>query len=258
MRFDYFDMLSGEPLLYDGVGHLRSPRLSELRPTSGIGHSVYNLYLNFLSWDKDAIVKYNKISKFRGAEKLENEKLNAFDVSTLLTQTRELCQAVLSFFIVENISWDQSKRSFIITTEYQEREVVVGVINRKNYDDVRKQILKLNFIGLNDSDEPIQHSSEESKALWERVQKHLEEQSKKAPSKDKPEYHLCNIISKLCAVHPSYNLLNIYDLTVFQLYDSFFQIGYLRSANLSERIFSNHGGEKFKFEDWLKPILNKI
>ena len=86
----------------------------------------------------------------------------------------------------------------------------------------------------------------------------MKKQSETEDREDKPEFHLANIISKLCAVHPSYNLLNIYDLTVFQLYDAFFQYGYMRSTSLSEQIFSNHGGNSFKFENWLKPIFHHI
>ena len=66
---------------------------------------------------------------------------------------------------------------------------------------------------------------------------------------------LGNIISKLCAANSGYTLLNIYDLTIFQLYDQFFQYGYLRAMDLNERAFSVHGGKEFNFEKWLEPIL---
>lgn len=258
MRFEYFDMLSGEPILFENVGRLKSPQLRNLCPNSGIGYSVYSFYLAVLSWDKEALLKYARLVKLRGADKLQREEVNFFDAIIALRQTRELCREVLSFFIVEQVEWDEKKRCFNVYANIDEQKVHVGQITRLNFEEVRKAILQLNFIGLDADEVPVKHSSEASKKLWERTQKYLEEQSKASPKGEKPEYHISNIISKLCAAHPSYNLLNIYDLTVFQLYDAFFQFGYMRSSNLSERIFSNHGGKKFNFEDWLKPILKNV
>lgn len=264
MYFDYFDMLSGEPVLLQGIGHIKSPSLRDICPSSGIGYRGYNLYLNFLSWDKEHLLQYDQIMQYRGASKLDREQFNVFDVATLLKQTRELYRGVLSFFMVEEVVWDDANRRFAICVNDEDKngnsvKVMVGAIDRNNFDTVRSVILQANFIGLDKDDEPVHHSSEKSKALWEQAQKYLAEQAKTdAGKKEKPEYSISNIISKLCAAHPSYNLLNIFDLTIFQLYDAFFQFGYLRSSDLNERIFSNHGGDKFKFEDWLKPILNNM
>lgn len=258
LRFDYFDLLSGEPVFLQGVGHLRSPWLKELRPKSGIGYRAYNLYLNFLSWDKEHLLKYAQLMQYRGASKLNREVFNAFDVTTLLPQTREFCRGVLSFFMLEGLVWDEARRCYLTITNDEEESHTVGEINRDNFEEVRRLMLQFNFIGLDKDETPITHTTDKSKELWEKTQRFLKEQAQKTTDDDKPEYHLSNIISKICAIHPSYNLLNIYDLTVFQLYDTFFQVGYIRSADLSERIFSNHGGENFKFEDWIKPILKNI
>lgn len=258
MRFEYFDMLCGDPLYLEGVGHLRSPKLKEICPNSHVGYKMYNLYLSFLSWDKEHLLKYDEFMKFRGASKLRKDALNVFDAVTLLKQTRELCRTVLSFFIVEEPFWDETKRRFLLLSREEEIPKVVGAVNRDNFEDVRRLILHLNYIGLDKDEAPVSHSDEATKNLWERAQQHLKEQAKLYTPKDRPEYHLSNIISKLCAAHPSYNLLNVYDLTIFQLYDAFFQLGFIRSSDLNERIFSNHGGKKFKFEDWLKPIFKKV
>ena len=257
MRFDYFDMLSGEPCYLHGVGHLRSPLLNELRPKSGIGYRAYNLYLNILSWDKEHLLKYDQLMQFKGASKLNRDVFTVFDVATLLGQTRELCRVVLSFFMVEDLVWDEKRRCYL-TVNPENQQEIVGEINRDNFEEVRRLMLQFNFVGLDKDETPVVHSTDKSKELWEKAQNFLKEQAETEVKEDKPEYHLSNIISKICAIHHSYNLLNIYGLTVFQLYDSFFQIGYMRSADLSEKIFSNHGGETFRFEDWLKPILKHV
>ena len=255
MRFDYFDMLSGSPIYLQNVGHLRSPTLAELQPTSGIGYRTYNLYLNFLTWNKEQLLKYDRLMQYtKNISKLNKEIFNAFDVATLLTPTRETYRGVLSLFLVEDLIWDEEKHRYLSVSAEDPNEVI-GEINRDNFDEVRDLMLQFNFIGLDKSDAPIAHSNDKAKELWERAQIFLKKQSQNEAKANKPEYHLSNIISKTCAIHPSYNLLNIFNLTVFQLYDSFFQLGYLRSVDLNERIFSNHGGEKFNFEDWLSPII---
>lgn len=253
---DYFDMLSGFPIYIDGVGHIKSPLLKDLCPPDGLGNKGYNLYLNVLSWDKEAVIKYNMALQIRGAEKLNRKELQTFDVITFFDYTRELIIRVLSFFMLENLKWDQETRSILAFQQNEESQELVGVITRDNYDDIRKLILKLNYIGLSEEEAPVRHSSQASKDAWEKVQEYLEKQAKK--SEDKPEYHLSNIVSKLCACHPSYNLLNVYNLTIFQMYDAFFQLGFIRGSNLNERIFSQHGGKSFKFEEWLKPLIKNI
>ena len=259
MYFDYFDMLSGEPLWLEGVGHIKSPLLRDICPSSGIGYKQYNLYLNFLSWEKKHLLKYDKLMQYRGASKLDREQFEVFDIATLLKQTRELYRGVLSFFIVENIVWDEANRRFAVCVNGEDdKQIVIGEINRDNFDHVRKIILQSNFIGLDKDEAPIQHSSERSKELWERAQKYLEEQAKTNDKDSKPEYHISNIVSKLCAAHPSYNLLNIFNLTIFQLYDSFFQFGYLRSSDLNERIFSNHGGDYYAVFGAISAVAVRI
>lgn len=241
----------------NGVGHFRSPLLCELKPTTGLGQQGYNLYLNILSWDKSHVLKYGRLMKYRGVDKLDRPELTAYDVLTLIPSMRELCRGVLSFFMIEELVWDEKGRRYVAVS-CDESSEIVGEVNRDNFEDVRAAMLQLNYIGLSKEDAPISHSSDRSKELWEQAQEYLRNQAEQSSGEDKPEYHLSNIVSKVCVAHSSYNLLNVYDLTVFQLYDAFFQLSYMRSTNLSERIFSNHGGEKFNFDDWLKPIQSNM
>ena len=62
MKFSYEDLISGDSIPVEGVGHIRSPLLHELKPTHGIGMWTYNLYLNILSWEKEDLIKFMKMS----------------------------------------------------------------------------------------------------------------------------------------------------------------------------------------------------
>lgn len=214
---------------------------------------TYNLYLNILSWEKEDLIKFMKMSTGKRLKALDNaDKLSAFDVVTLLEPTRQLLQEAMAFFIDEELEWNKTKRCFIAKTKDNHNEI--GCINRDNFDDVRDMMLQVNYINLERSAKPTKFSSKKAQSLWEQAQKHLkQEATKSTPDK---RMQLSNIISKLSCVSVGYTLLNIYDLTVFQLYDQFFQYGYLRAMDLSEMAYSNHGGKDFDLQAWLKPITN--
>lgn len=253
MKFSYEDLISGDSIPVDGVGHIRSPLLRELKPTQGIGMWTYNLYLNILSWEKDDIIKFMKVSSGKQLKSLNGkDELNAFDVATLLDQPRQLLQNAMAFFIDEDLEWDKRNRTFI--TKSKNNHNKIGKINRDNFDDVRDMMLQANYINLGRSAKPAKFASGKAQALWEVAQQHLKKEATKA-TPDK-RMQLGNIISKLSCVSVGYTLLNIYDLTVFQLYDQFFQYGYLRAMDLSEMAYSNHGGKDFDMQAWLKPITN--
>ena len=250
MKFSYADLIAGDSIPVNGVGHFKSPKLWQLMPTKGIGTWVYNFYLNILSWDKEDVLKF--ISGIGMSTKaLETrEELTTFDIIVLVGNLKELLREAMAFFMDENLEWDEASYTFIAYSR-EETQKAVGYINRDNFDDVKDMMLQVNYIGIGDQAKPTKFSSAKAKELWELAQKHLKET--KHP-KDK-RMELGNIISKLCAVNCGYTLLNIYDLTVFQLYDQFFQYGYMRAMDLNERAFTIHGGKNFSFETWLEPIL---
>lgn len=253
MKFSYEDLISGDSIPVEGVGHIRSPLLRELKPTQGIGMWTYNLYLNILVWEKEDLIKFMKVSTGKKLKALVgNDKLNAFDAVTILEPSRQLLREAMAFFIDEDLEWDDKTRSF--TTKSKNTHDKIGCINRNNFDDVRDMMLQTNYINLGRDAKPTKFSSKKAQSLWEQAQQHLKKEATKS-TQDK-RMQLGNIISKLSCVSVGYTLLNIYDLTVFQLYDQFFQYGYLRAMDLSEMAYSNHGGKDFDVQAWLKPITN--
>lgn len=249
MKLQYEDLLSGEPVFVKGLGHLRSPFLRELKPTSGIGIWTYHFYLQLLLWDRSEYVHFLKLTGCRGIRLIEhNKKLETFDVVTLIDTTRKLLREAMAFFILENISWEERLHRFVCSSK--ETSEITGYIDRKNFEEVREAILQMNYVNAGALSKNIKHSSKRSRELWEQAQKYLQKEVKT----DKT-LSLGNVISKLCAASNGYNLLNIFDLTVYQLYDQFFQISYLKTITLNERVFSNHGGKEFKIDAWLEPIM---
>ena len=254
MKFNYEDLISGEPIFVEGVGHLRSPYLRELKPTTGIGYELYSMYLSILEWDKNAFIKLITMGRNFDKEIIEKlEQADIFDLAVLKNQG-ELLRSAMAFFIVEEIEWNHDEHVYIVKTK-EDAPKIVGCIDRDNFEEVRKKILALNYIEVKEPKKAIKHSSQKSKELWEQTQQFLAEQ--KTKTAEDRRYVLGNIISKLCAADCGYTLLNIYDLTIYQLYDQFFQYGYLRATGIGEAMYSHWGGDKFDYMGWLNPILEK-
>lgn len=251
MKFSYEDLISGDAIFVPDVGHLNPPRLWQLKPTQGIGMWAYNLYVSVFSWNRQEAIDFLAVTEKIKTEKLNNDRLTSFDVMTLIESSRQLLLNALAFFIEEKVTWDAVEHCFVTVSK---NGAIIGRIDRANFAEVSDMILQLNYIGVGKNNKPIRHSSKEAEALWNKAQEYLKRESSKTP-KDK-NMSIGNIISKLCAATPAYNLQNIYDLTIFQLYDQFFQYGYLRAMNVNEMAFCNHGGKNFNLEDWLKPLTN--
>lgn len=247
-KFEYEDLLSGDYIIIDGVGLVRSPRLEEMRPTSGIGWSTYNEYIYFMRITLNQFLKI--IDKKESTSDLYNEIVsNEF--------ARELFERAFSFFMFETVIFSSETNSFICFRQKTDEDgnqdyYAVGSITADNFDDIRAAILVMNYIPLSKTDIKTKHSSKESEDAWNKMQAFLEENSK--TNEQDENMTVGNLLSKLCAIHPSINYLNVYKLTVFQFYDTFFQTSYMRSIQFSERIVSNHGSNDFKYSDWIKSI----
>lgn len=250
MRLSYEALISGDLIPMEGIGHLRPPKLRDLNPTEGIGQWWYGLYLSVLSWDTDGFISFVKLQKKLNEETVSKLKqLEPYCVAVIFPGTIELLRQAMAFFMLEKPQWDSKENCFIVCDS---EERLVGKIDKDNFESVRAAMLQLNYIDSKNTNEPVSHSSLKSKQLWERAQEYLKRQQRNAVE-DKSK-NIGNIISKICASGVGYTLLNIYDLTVFQLYDQFFQIGYLRAMKINDMAYSNHGGDRFDMQAWEKPI----
>lgn len=237
-------MLSGDAIPIDCVGHIRSPKLKEMNPTSGIGWSTYGVYIYFMKIDT---IKLRKI-----VDGIQDEDA-VFDVVIRDESLRSLYCNAFSFFMLETVEYYPDRSIFVAFAGDGESKRAVGVITKENFDTVRGSILLLNYITQSKLNVSVEYASDMAMKLWEMSQEFLASQEKK---REDETMALGNIISKLCAIHPSYNFLNVYELTVFQMYDAFFQSCYMRSIAFSESIVSNHGSKEFKYDDWMNPVKN--
>lgn len=248
----YEDLLSGEKIFLNGVGWVRSPFLWELKPGKNISIQEYRVLVNILGTDKDQAVRLVTDKNQKSLGKLaEDDKFCVFDILTIRDEMRKVLIASLRFFTEADVKWNEHARSFSLLFQ----DGYIGTVDRNNFDDVREVILHLNYRSLHIASTSTKFSSEVDRKIWERVQEYESESN--AHQDSDSTLAIANVISKLCIFSHSYNLMNVYDLTVYQLYDQYFQCLAKRRYDLETRIFSIHGGDQFDFQACTKPITTE-
>lgn len=186
MKLSYFELLSPEPIQMPDIGHVICPTL---RDVSSLGHLNYLQCLNILTMEPRTLFSS--------------------------TEGRAILQTVLNFFIKENVvSLPDHPVLFV-----KDKDTNVGTITLDNYPELCNVICQR-----------IKHSAAmredaskvKSKKAAEIMQK-LENGRKKTAKQTKTDENmeLANIISAVANKSPSLNMINIWDLTIFQLWDCF-------------------------------------
>lgn len=118
-----------------------------------------------------------------------------------------------------------------------------GVVNAENFDAVAD--LCLQFAAI-ESEKPGRASAlptSTRKSFMKSFFKKKRLTGRARSHKPNPDYQLGNLISALAAAHPSLNILNIWDLTVYQLHDQITRQTYMRQIVIREMNYAAWGGE---------------
>lgn len=204
MKLSYFDLISPCPIHVSGVGDIFSPTL---RRIAQIGAETYNFYLSLLLADKKTLFSDDAMTDF-----LKN---------------------ALAFFFKEEIFYYSDERCFIVTNNAASvitdiealsggRKLsdtdIVGVITGDNFSQICDLILQLNNIKRRDED-ISKVKNKKALDILKKIQKGRAERQKNKKADKNME--IANIISAVANRHPSLNMINIWDLTIYQLWDAF-------------------------------------
>lgn len=266
MNLDYGTLLSPEPIKLS-IGTIRKPTLKEISELSFERFSTYQLFLNIKPEDY-----YTKIRLTDGAqywESLSDEEkkfITMYDVIKSEKEMQAVYAEILSFFFVERVIY-QDGIFFILSIEddtIPESEINInsgvlrGVIHDRTFPevlDILQQICCIKEEVIDDSDAVFKN--EKAKKLWERMKKAKEMSRKKA--KADINLTLPNIISSVAAKSNNLNIISIWDITLFQLYDQFNRLQNNDAHYINSIRVSVWGDEKKKFDYalWYKNIFNR-
>lgn len=254
MKPDHFDLLSPSPILLPGAGSVLSPTLKDI---SMLGIHTYHYYLSVLSMDVKtyfSMLPNPAHSAFPSEETLS--RLNMFDLLTLQPSSAAFLAEILNFFLKEEVSFSEEDGCFLVATkENSQEEPPIGRITRENYEALCSLICRRNNVRFQ---KEVPLSGMKSKKAQEIMKKLKKGRAEKAKSGKKTDTstELGNVISAVANRHPSLNPVNIWELTVFQLWDSFFRLSSNQIYNIESMSVAAWGNKDNHFDaaGWFKPL----
>jgi len=232
-------LLAGMPIQLGDNVLIHSPKV---RDVAEIGESTYNRYLSALLFNK------------RNIEGEIPAHLHDFDVLIEVIQHNEMFRmmffSALKFVCQAEpqICTDQEGQSvaFYFATKDD------WTLNKKSFHHFQECIRISNHMKKSDEDEYVAYNEQAAELM-----KFLEEERKNKP-KPKETVNLHSIISGLAWKAQGLNILNLFDLTMYQLYDGFKRLERIDNYffTLSGIYSGNVDGKKINFHNihWTQII----
>ena len=248
MKLSYFDLLSPDPIQIQQVGGILSPTL---RSISKIGINTYQYYLTILLMDlKTYFTMIQQEEQFELLSDEETSQMNVFDLLTMDNKSAELLQNVLNFFIAENVVWSEKNNAFLIYVG----ENVIGAITKKIYPQICDLICQRNCIKSSLEEDLSKVKSKKALEIMKKLQKGRTEKAKATKSDKNME--LGNIISAVANKSQSLNIINIWELTVYQVWDCFSRLSNNSIYDIQSMQVAAYGNKDNYFDatSWFKRI----
>lgn len=255
MKLDYFDLISPLPLDLVGIGRIKSPKLIEI---ADISYDVYAQYVSCLRMTPSDYIEDFKI------EDPDINLYTKFDLILYDSNFRNMIKNALNFFFVEDFEWFDEYKSFLYTEEIVRENgdtelLAKGIINSKNYYDVLDIILQRVHITPDNTEvtDITKIKNKRGLKIYKRLQK-VKREFKKS-SGGNPDLSLPNIISSVAVRSLSLNWINIWDITIYQLFNEFERLQIIDQYDIASTQVSVWGDKekKFKFGAWSSNIYNK-
>lgn len=248
LKLSYFELLSPDPINIQNVGGILSPTL---RSISKVGINIYQYYLTIILMDLKTY--FSMIKQEEQFELLSDEdkaKLNVYDLITMSDDSAKLLQDVLNFFIYEDVIWSKEQNAFLI---YKENNMI-GMITKEIYPQICDLICQRNCIKSNIEEDLSKVKSKKALEIMKKLQKGRAEKAKNTKSDKNME--LGNIISAVANKSQSLNIINIWEITVYQLWDCFSRISNNNIYNIQSMSVAHWGNKDNYFDEttWFKRI----
>ena len=262
MRLDYGTQISPVPITLS-VGTLRKPTLKEISQLTFDKFSYYEFLVKLTPE-----TYYTKLKDDNGKEywnsltEEQQDKITLYDLIEEDDKLRDTYVNILNFFFVETVIYQEGY--FIILKQGVEKADVIktsdvrGAISREAFVQVLDLIQQICCIrGEEENLDEMKFKNNLARQLMEKI---LKEQKKDKQNK-KADINMTipNIISALSNKHPSLNFINIWDLTIFQLLDSFNRTQANSMFDIDSTRVSVWGDEKKTFDPalWYKNEYDK-
>jgi hypothetical protein len=248
LKLSYFELLSPDPINIQNVGGILSPTL---RSISKVGINIYQYYLSIILMDlKTYFSMIKQEEQFESLSDEDKAKLNVYDLITMSDDSAKLLQDVLNFFIYEDVIWSKEQNAFLV---YKENSVI-GMITKEIYPQICDLICQRTCIKSNIEEDLSKVKSKKALEIMKKLQKGRAEKAKNTKSDKNME--LGNIISAVANKSQSLNIINIWEITVYQLWDCFSRISNNNIYDIQSMSVAAYGNKDNYFDStaWFKRI----
>lgn len=248
MKLDYATLISPCPLYLKNIGHIISPTLRSIWDTK-VTYKKFKFYLSLLTITPQIYYDKSNLRQEWYESLTDTEKLSTtmIDVIKRIPVLQENYCEAFNFFLKEKIVWNNEFSAFL---SYKDKEIV-GMISSEIFDDLCDIILQLCNIKKKQTSKELRFKSKLAQEVWELTHKDSNEQKSN-------NVELPNIISSVSAKSESLNMINIWELTIYQLYDQFHRLQGNAIYEISAMRVATWGDEGNKFDDsnWYKNIFD--
>lgn len=252
MQLSYIEMLSPEPLVLNNIGTLKPITLRTISRC----FMQYQTYLSIALMTPEKY--YGTIQQSEEFEKMslsQKSELHIFDLLISNEDTIVEVENMLQFFLVEFVQFDFQHKFFMTYNEGQNSQdhlSPIGIINKAVWNDLCNIILQMNYVEKQ-IDDFSEIKSSRAKQILEKLLKGRKKKQQVAPNE---HIDLGNVISAVASQSESLNINNIWDLTVYQLWDQYSRLRRNTAYNLQARNVSIWGDKNNKFDIfwWCKPL----
>jgi hypothetical protein len=230
-------LLSGEPIEVTSVG-LVSPLT--LRQIARIGYLEYITHLNLFVIDKKDFIQ---------EEFIEEVDLPLFSMMIAFADQDFLDYMTKAFSIFLNVKLIALKEHLMLVSEDPHLNIQ---ITSDNFDDLRQVIQWQNGINDRTASQEIKFKNDRAKLILEKLQKAQAEVDKQK-RKENSDLDFADIISAIASKSFSLNKLNVFDLTVYQMYDEFRRLDLIDNYGVAVQAMMQ-GAKNIDLKHWTTKI----
>ena len=224
MRLEYDVQINPFPIILS-IGTIKKPKLNEIFDNlKGMSFEKFIQYEIFLKLTPEEF--YTKVKKNEGGisfwcsldETIKSE-MTLYDIIVKDEQLQKIYIEILNFFFIEKVIFE-GKMFLLLKSDSDDYSVqnIKGIINRENFNEILNILCQICCINSDEVSKDVKFKNNLAKKLYEKM---LNSQKN---SKLNFDLTIPNIISSVATMHSSLNYINIWDLTIFQLWDSFYRL----------------------------------
>ena len=273
MKLDYATLISPYPFYLERIGGIKSPTLKEIW-SPDMTYQNYQMCLTLLLMTPQNYceqIDKTKLNWYQSLSEKRKQQLNMMDIIAMNKSLQQSYSKMFNFFFVENVFWDNTNQVFFLTKEnifydednqsfysYNDKGKQIqtndyGIIHRNIFVDLCDIILQRCGIVRSDADtDTSKVKSKRALEILKKLQKGRENISKN--DKSDKDINLPNLITSVAVKSNSINFTNIWDLTVFQLYEQFKKEQTNVYFDIQKMSVAAYGNEKKTFQgnEWYK------